>query len=424
MICDTLVVGGSVYDASQGLAAATRDIAIKDGLVLDIAPSITPEGNCDVIDATGRIVLPGLVNIHVHVAHPLFPSTLGVNIDNLAPRAGYTSVVDAGSAGKRNAAQLLAAAAQMRTRVLAFLNVSRIGMADSLPGSEFADGTLDEALEISGTARFLAAHADFFLGLKVRLFSGADDIHRLERAIAIAEKAEALCAQAGTPRRFKIMVHVGGLFSSSTIDQVVALLRPGDIITHVHTAVRNPQGLPTGFALNGVVRQSAFEAMQKGIILDMGASTGPNNPACDFDPYTYGVCAKVGVQMSTISADEFNIAPTQGPLWSMPQLAGLVYALNEGSHVSPLWAPSAGPILQPLAPADLFRMMTLNPALVIGDRGPFGLGTLKAGAPADLVVMRGDTGSFSWVVGPPSSCKVTGTVVFVVEKTMKGGALL
>src|SRR5258706_12210825 len=117
---DLLVKGGRVIDPAQHFDRVT-DIAIQDGRVRAIGPNIAIADAADVLEARGKLVTPGLIDLHVHVGAPdLTPATL--------LRDGVTTMVDGGSAGADNIDALVAIARAAPNRVRIFLNVARTGV--------------------------------------------------------------------------------------------------------------------------------------------------------------------------------------------------------------------------------------------------------------------------------------------------------
>ena len=93
---DSLLKGGRAIDPSQGLDAR-MDVAVQDGAISEIAPNIRPGPDTRVIKADGKLVTPGLIDLHTRVYHGV--NQTGVDPDLAGVRAGVTTVVDAGSAG-------------------------------------------------------------------------------------------------------------------------------------------------------------------------------------------------------------------------------------------------------------------------------------------------------------------------------------
>ncbi len=124
---DLVVRGGEVIDPSQNLRGI-RDIGIRLGQIAAVEPSIDPSLAKRSIDAKGKIVTPGLVDLHTHI-YP-YGSAIGIPPDELVPFSGTTTYVSAGDAGANNfSAFKRAVAAQSRSRVFAFVNISTIGLA-------------------------------------------------------------------------------------------------------------------------------------------------------------------------------------------------------------------------------------------------------------------------------------------------------
>lgn len=409
---DLVVKGGTVVDPSQSLNAV-RDVGVKDGLVTAVAANIDPALATTVYDATGKIVTPGLVNIHAHFASPAWPPGLGVNVDATAAARGYTTMVSAGDAGYGNAAAFKSSTAPWKTRTYAWLNISSIGMGAGYnlqPNAELPNISVCEVCEAQDILR---AHPDFYLGLKVRIGvpNPSLGIQALQRAVQAAARATA-----ANGRPYKVMAHVGGI-QNATIADVVAALRSGDAITH---SWNNVDGAGTMFGSGGQCKQAVFDALAKGVVLDDGASVGAPGQAW-LDPYSYGVMGKCGVSSTTISADEHNVN-----VLSIPQLWGLYLGMNNGSNYVPQWAPTNGPILTPLTLSDLVYRSTRAPALVIGDRAPPLLGTLQVGAPGDVTVLTEQLGTFPLSVWqPPSNSMTVNTPAqYSVVKVFKAGVAM
>jgi dihydroorotase len=228
---DLMIVNGMVIDPSQSLHADTR-VAIKDGLVVAIGPNLDPNEACAVYDAAGKIVTPGLINIHTHFASAVWPKAFvgGVDVDDLAKPRGYTTVVSAGDAGWAKAEKFKASSfATYDTRTYAFMYVARDGMAGKWPDNTISSSECDgNSLDVCTAGRIMATNADFFLGVKTRMSDFIIDplgLLPLTQAIAMTDKAHDY-----NGRAYKVMVHVGALDTTTTIDTIVNLLRPGDVI--------------------------------------------------------------------------------------------------------------------------------------------------------------------------------------------------
>src|SRR5438477_10848810 len=132
---DLVIKGGRVIDASQSLSAP-RDVAISGEKVARVAADVPTSEARIVIDARGKIVTPGLVDIHVHVYDGVAP--LGIPADPNCIAKGATTVVDAGSAGAHTFPGLREYVINVvGTRVDAVLNISVVGQSTLSPDNPY-----------------------------------------------------------------------------------------------------------------------------------------------------------------------------------------------------------------------------------------------------------------------------------------------
>src|SRR5215471_15469523 len=196
---DLVIKGGEVIDPSQSLRAK-RDIGIRFGLVEAVEADIPAERSLLSIDATGKLVTPGLVDLHAHV----FPygSAIGIPPDELVPHQCTTTVVSAGDGGANNIAALRRfVAAQSRTRIYAFVHIANNGLS-AFPIAELYN--LDNA-QVDACARAVAQNPDFAIGVKVRMSENVIFKHGLEPLKRGIQACEMCGWQA------KMMVHIGGV---------------------------------------------------------------------------------------------------------------------------------------------------------------------------------------------------------------------
>jgi len=124
---DLVIKGGDVLDPSQSLRGK-RDIGIRWGVIEAVEPEIAPGRALKTIEASGKLVTPGLIDLHCHV-YP-YGSAIGIPADELVPFQGTTTVVSAGDAGVNNLAALRRyIVAQSRTRIYAFLHIANNGLS-------------------------------------------------------------------------------------------------------------------------------------------------------------------------------------------------------------------------------------------------------------------------------------------------------
>src|SRR6185436_8762403 len=98
---DLIVKGGRVIDPSLRVNAV-RDVAISGGRIAAVEPNIAADA-ADMIDARGKLVVPGLIDVHTHAAR----SKEG---PGLCLADGVTGWVDAGSQGADHIGDTIAVA--------------------------------------------------------------------------------------------------------------------------------------------------------------------------------------------------------------------------------------------------------------------------------------------------------------------------
>ncbi|MBV9064701.1 MAG: amidohydrolase/deacetylase family metallohydrolase [Methylobacteriaceae bacterium] len=346
---DLLVKGGVVIDQSQSLRAK-RDIGIRFGVVEAIEDDIPAARAQRVLDASGKLVLPGLVDLHAHT-YP-YGSAIGIPADETVPFSGVTTVVSAGDAGANNIAALRRhIAAQTRTRMFAFVHIANNGLS-AFPVAELYN--IDNA-QVEACALAIAENPDFVLGVKVRMSENVIFKHGIEPL----RRAIQACEMSGRPA--KIMVHIGGVETEALMSQILDLLRPGDILTHCYSGAPNIAGRFTNIVQDGKLLPAALEAKKRGVVFDIGHGGG------SFDFTVAEAAIAQGAPPDTISSDLHVFSGNTPGMpflpWVMSKFLPLGFSLEQ-----------------------VVAMATTAPARVI-DRGAK-LGTLQVGAPGDVSVME------------------------------------
>jgi dihydroorotase len=355
---DLVIKGGEVLDPSQSLRG-TRDIGIRYGLIEAVEPEIPAARAVRVLDASGKLVTPGLVDLHAHV-YP-YGSAIGIPADELVSHQCTTTCVSAGDAGANNfAAFRRFIVAQTRTRLYAFIHIANTGLA-SFPVAELTN--IDIA-NVDAAAKAIAENADIAIGAKVRMSENViakNGVEPLKRAIAA-------CERAGTGGQ--VMVHIGGVETRALMSAILDLLRPGDIVTHAYTGAPNLAGDFTNIVQDGRLLPAASAAKERGVVFDVGHGGG------SFDYTVAEAAISQGCPPDTISSDihvfSGNTPGMPYVTWVMSKFLGLGFPLD---HV--------------------IAMATINPAKVI-NRLPK-LGTLQVGAPGDVAIMELVEGPVSFV---------------------------
>jgi dihydroorotase len=355
---DLVIKGGEVIDPSQSLRGK-RDIGIRFGIVEAVEADIPATRAQNMIDASGKLVTPGLIDLHSHV-YP-YGSAIGIPADELIAQQGTTTCVSAGDAGANNfAAFRRFIAAQSRTRLYAFVHIANIGLS-AFPIGELYN--IDFA-QVDACARTVAENSDIAIGVKVRMSENVIAKNGLEPI----RRAILACERSGTPAR--LMVHIGGVETGQLMTDILNLLRPGDILTHAYSGAPNMAGAFTNIVQDGKLLPAAVAAKQRGVIFDVGHGGG------SFDYTVAEEAIKQGCPPDTISSD---IHVFSGNTPGMPYLTNVMSKfLNMGFSLE-----------------QVIAMTTQMPAKII-NRQPK-LGTLQVGAPGDVSILDMVEGPVSFV---------------------------
>jgi dihydroorotase len=345
---DLLIQGGTVIDPARNVHSVL-DVAVSDGKIAEISPNISPEKSRKTISAAGKLVTPGLIDIHVHVYEGA--TEAGINADHYCIGRGVTTAVDAGSAGYPSIAGLRKYVINPSdTRLYALLDIGALG---TLVGVKDAMENL-EWVNSERAAKAANDNKPVVIGIKARLskdVAGTNDIEGLRRARRAAEDS-----------RLPIMVHIGD--TVSPLRAILELLRPGDIVTHCYTP--RPHGIVDE---NGKVLPEIRDARQRGILFDVGHGT-----------FHFGFdltekCLQQGFLPDSISSDLAGRS-VNGPTFDLLTTVSKFLLLG-----------------LPLDKA--LELVTSKPAHVFD----FGLelGTLKPGGPADISILTLQDGRFEFV---------------------------
>ena len=337
---DLIIKGGRVIDPSLHVNAL-RDVAIRSDRIASVAANIDV-GEADVIDATGKLVVPGLLDVHCHYAR-----------DNDGPRIGLsdgvTGWVDAGSAGVDQIDEMVAIARSAPQPARVLLNIGRQGI---LP-----DGDTHELglADVDAAKAAIARHRDDVIGVKARLTEGVatDDIEVLRRAQEVATFF-------GLP----LMIHMGQ--TASPFSRLVEQLKPGDIVTHMFAPPPNAI-----IDDDGGIFPAVLAARRRGVWFDV-ANGRSGHLLWD----TFDRIMQAGFWPDTISTDGMTTSRNAASVIDFPNVMSKF--LNFGMPI-----------------AEVVACATVNASRVY----PFwrDRGTLNVGAPADVVVLELREGTFEFV---------------------------
>ena len=246
---DLVLKGGRVVDPSSGLDGVL-DVAVENGKIVRVAAGIAPTETARVIEVGGKIVTPGLIDLHAHVFEGV--NRTGVNPDLAGVYSGVTTIVDAGSAGAATFGGWRHILPHCHTEIVPFLHICQTGLA-TLP-----DIIAESSVNLADTVRVATEHKGLIHGIKARMVSPALEIMGMEMP--------RLARRAARESGIKLMVHIGDTekrYDPKVIHPLLSLLEPGDILTHYFTP--NPGGVLDG---NGKLVPEAREASARGVWFD------------------------------------------------------------------------------------------------------------------------------------------------------------
>ena len=362
---DLIIKGGRVIDPSVRLDAI-RDVAISGGRIAAVDPSIAEE-TTETLDAHGKLVVPGLLDIHTHCGR--FPTGPG-----LVLRDGVTGWVDAGSKGADAIGDTIAVARSSPQPGRVLINIGRAGI---LPEGDTMD--LSRA-DVPAAKEAISKNLDFVVGVKARLsrdVAGENDYEVLRRAQEVA-----------TSFNLPVMIHMGQTISP--IGKLMDLLKRGDIVTHLFAPPPN-----SIIDDSGHIVPEVLAARRRGVWFDVG-----NGQTGHMRWDTIGAIMKAGFWPDTFSTD-WNLNAHETGVIDLPNCMSKLFGY--GMTVS-----------------EAVRRVTWNAARIfpfLNDRG-----TLNVGAPADVAVLELRKGNFEFLDNFKG--KITGHQRLFPSATVLGGKLV
>ncbi len=338
---DLIVRGGRVIDPSlrRDLVA---DVAVQDGRIAAVAANISATAAQE-IDASGRLVMPGLLDIHGHYAR-----------DSQGPHIclsdGVTGWVDAGSAGADNIDEIIAVARSAPQPARILINIGRQGVIGE---GDTADMSL---ANVEAARAAIARNLDYVVGVKARLTAGvtANDREVLRRAQEVASYFN-----------LPVMIHMGQ--SETPMGELIRLLKPGDIVTHMFAPPPNAI-----VDAEGAIYPEILAARRRGIWFDVA------NGRIDHLRWdTFDDIMAAGFWPDTVSTDGFSTSRSVPGVVDFPNIMSKF--LNFGG----------------MGLVDVVASGSFNAARIF----PFlrDKGTLNVGAPADIAILELRQGSFEFV---------------------------
>lgn len=371
---DLLLKGGRVLDPSQGIDAQ-MDVAVANGAISQVAPDIVPGPETRVIDVGGKLVTPGLIDLHTHVYHGV--NQTGIDPDLAGVYAGVTTVVDAGSAGCYSFGGFPEhVVPNAKTRIVCMLHISRTGLNYQPELSRREDIDLEE------TVRVILANKPLIQGVKIRAIGPAVPVMGVE----IVKLAKQAASEAGV----RLMVHIGDRSindeGKTITHELLPLLESGDIITHLFSG---NAGRILGD--DGKVLPEIMDAQQRGVFLD----TAHGRQNFSFDVARSAL--EQGVEPRSISTD-LTIPGRLNTVHSMVEMMSRFLALGFSLE-------------------DVIRMSTVNPASALDMEDT--LGSLAVGREADISVLEEATGN--WLFHDTEGATITGDKALAPVLTVRSG---
>jgi dihydroorotase len=337
---ELVIKGGRIIDPSRQLDGV-RDVAIAGGRIAAIKVNI-PSGNTATIDATGKLVVPGLIDIHTHAARDAAGPALCL-------ADGVTGWIDAGSQGADHIADTVTVARSAPQQGRVLVNIGRAGILTEGDTMNLANA------DVAAARNAIAANRDFVVGVKARLsrdVAGPNDFEVLKRA-----------QEAASTFNLPVMIHMGQ--TNSPLSKLLPLLKRGDIVTHMFAPP--PNSIVDD---NGHILPEVLAARRRGVWFDVG-----NGVAGHLRWDVADQVIKEGFWPDTFSTDWNVNSPKTGVIDFANCMSKF---FNYGMTIS-----------------QIVSRATLNPSRVfpVFNRR----GTLAVGAPADVALLEHRTGQFEFL---------------------------
>src|SRR5271155_211053 len=373
---DLLLRGGRVICPASGIDGI-RDIAVRDGRIAAVEETILPSSSTEIIDVSGKLVLPGLIDTHAHV-YQYATGRFGLNADMVGVHSGVTTLVDQGGPSCMTLPGFRHFVAEKAlSRTYALLSAYLVG---GLEGHYYPNLYSPDGVNIDATVKAAVANRDLVRGIKAHAEIGGF----ARWGIRVIEMA----AEIGRLAELPVYVHFGQLWglpesgangedADTIVERVIPLLKPGDVLAHPFT--RHPGGFVNR---EGQVHRVIQAALDRGLKVDVGhgshfsyrlaktalaAGIVPHTLGADMHGYNTRVPPPPGTPKQ--HPDDENHPFLGQARFSLTQAMGSMMALG-------------------LSLEQVVPMVTNNAAAMLGMSDE--IGALKVGRAADISVLCDD----------------------------------
>jgi dihydroorotase len=384
MLYDLLLRGGRVIDPAQSLDG-TYDVAVSEGRIAAVLPSIARSSAKETVDVSGKLVLPGLIDTHAHVFQYV-TGRFGLEADLCGVRSGVTTLVDQGGPSCMTLPAFREFVVNAKqSRVVAFLSAYLVG---GMEGHYYPALYKPDCIDIDATVKAANENRDIVKGFKAHAELGGFARWGIE--------VIRLAAQIGKRADLPVYIHFGQLWGlpdsgekgsnaavnpDTILEQVVPLLKPGDILAHPFT--RHPGGFVDR---EGKVHPIVKEALARGLKTDVGHGS-------HFSYRVARIALDAGIVPDTLGADmhgyNTRVPVPRGTPDEHSDKDHMFFGQTRFSLVSAMSSMLAlGLPLEKIVP-----MVTTHPAEMLGMQGE--IGNLKPGTAADVSVLHDERGRWS-----------------------------
>jgi dihydroorotase len=399
---DMLLKGGHVIDPATGLSGMF-DVAVRDGIIAGIAPSIPNERAKKSIDVSNKIVTAGLIDTHAHIFQYV-SGPFGLNPDEVGIESGISTLIDQGGPSCMTIDGFRHFIVEpAKTRVVCYLSTYLVG---GLYGHIYSELYGPEQISVKAAVASVEANRDIVCGIK----SHAEPGHYSRWGLEVLRKSKEIAREVKLPT----YVHLGTLWPvrdgvkvdpQDLLSEAIPLMDRGDVLAHPFT--RHPSGFTDE---NGRVHPLVFEAIDRGVAIDVGRGN-------HFSIKVARAVLDAGVLPNTLGADlhGYNITRSRsdagGELFSSAHagkkmnLSGFGARSGANDPAFSLYYAMSEMLALGVPLEHVIAMVTSNAAQMAGLEDS--LGSLAVGRPADIAVMELQSGDFVMVDGCGESMKAT-----------------